>query len=157
LPTLKTIFKFKRATSRTGAIRSDLRVSRFVWCRGLRGAIRRICLSGLSIGGIVSRHLGFDPLHHAGTGAPLACRLEDSGAARQRCADRGFSGWVDLCPADWFAAPSACLSRPRKAGGSRSNSGRLSRPLAPLMPSSGNSSTMIHPCRRLIAPVRALR
>jgi hypothetical protein len=38
---------------------------------------------------------------------------------------------------------------------SRSNSGRLSRPLAPLMPSSGNSSAMIHPCRRPIASVSA--
>ena len=40
---------------------------------------------------------------------------------------------------------------------SRSNSGLLSRPLAPLMPSSENSSAMTHPCRRPIASVRAWR
>jgi hypothetical protein len=70
---------------------------------------------GLGIGAIVSLHLGLDPLHHAATGAALSRGLENTLAAGQRCADRGFSRWVDLRPTDWFAAFGALLSRPGKA------------------------------------------
>ena len=54
-------------------------------------------------------------------------------------------------------AATTSILRRTTAFRSRSNSGRLSRPLAPLMPSSGNSSVIAHPCRRPIASVRAWR
>jgi hypothetical protein len=70
----------------------------------------------LRIGTIGSRHLGFDPLHHASTGAALARSLDNALAARQRCADCLFFRCVNPRPADRLTAFGALLSRPGKPG-----------------------------------------
>jgi hypothetical protein len=56
-----------------------------------------------------SRHLGFDSLHRAGTGAALTRCPENALAASQLCADRGLFRHVDPRPTD-RACRSWCLS-----------------------------------------------
>src|SRR5215471_19700258 len=70
----------------------------------------------LRIGLIGSRHLGFDPLHHASTGFELAGGFENAFTARQRCADCRLFCCVDPRPTNRFPAPGALLSRPGKSG-----------------------------------------